>query len=296
MRARAGLLLLAALSGCEAEETGSVVFGATTEIKPSTFERVTARVMVAGKERSSEDFSGGEIAFPLELRVDDVEDQAEVELTLDVYAAGSLLLTRKAATRAIADRVLLYPMTLDVECVGASVPVCAADQTCVDGACASPFADPSTLTDYYPGWAGGNGGDRCEPGGPPEVAVGQGQASYLPLTEGEVAQVEAGPQGGYHIWLAVRAKNLKQSGTITEVVGRVDELGYDVPAFSVVFTMDPDEGGYCKLAGLRFRLDDETHPIETLLGKQLGLTVVMTDSDGDVGTGTKTVTLSPDVI
>jgi hypothetical protein len=60
----------------------------------------------------------------------------------------------------------------------------------------------------------------------------------------------------------------------------------------VVFTFDPDEGGYCKIYGLRFRLDDEAHPIETVLGKELEITVQLTDSDRDVGTGTKTVRLS----
>lgn len=275
---------------------GSVVFGVTSEIKPSLIERLEARVVVSGEERLSKTYQTGDLAFPFELKVEELGDGDPVDLSLDVYSGGQVILNRKASTKAVDGRSLLYVTNLDAECTGATAPSCASDQTCVDGACADPFKDPGSLSDYYAGWAGGNGGDRCEPGGAIEVIVGEGQSGYLPLDDGATAQVEAGPQGGYHIWLAVRVKNLKQSGTVTEVSGRIDELGYDIPPFSVVFTFDPDEGGYCKIYGLRFRLDDETHPIDGLLGKTLDMTVTMTDSDGDVGVGTKRVVLSSDIL
>ncbi len=61
----------------------------------------------------------------------------------------------------------------------------------------------------------------------------------------------------------------------------------------VIFTLDPDEGGFCKLAGLRFRLDGE-RKIEELLGKVVEVEVTVTDPDGDAGTGRRAVTLSQD--
>ena len=76
--------------------------------------------------------------------------------------------------------------------------------------------------------------------------------------DGVVAQVEAGPQGGHHIWVAVRMKGLLQSGSITSVTGHFPELDQDVGPFQVIFTFDQDEGGYCKLYGLRFQLDQTT--------------------------------------
>jgi hypothetical protein len=293
VRLAAGALLTAtaAFAACGGGE-GSVVFGITSEIKPTLIERIDARIEVDGEERLTRSYAPGEISFPFELQVDELETGAAVDLSLDVFAGGQQILNRTASTTVVEDRSLLYVANLDIECTGPSAPACPAEQTCEDGACVDPFRDPSTLADYYAGWAGGGSGDRCEPGGAPEVIVGEGQSAYLPLDDGAEAQVEAGPQGGYHVWIAVRVKNLKQSGTVTEVTGRIAELGYDVPPFSVVFTLDPDEGGYCKIYGLRFRLDDETHPIETLLGKSLDITVTLTDADGDVGVGTKRVTLS----
>lgn len=288
--ASAALFVCAALASCGGE--GSVVFGVTSEIKPSLIERIEARVEVAGEEQLTKTYQGADIGFPFELRVDELTPDDPVDLTLEVFSAGQRILIRRGSTKAVDGRSILYVANLDIDCTGAAAPECPSDQTCIDGVCADPYRDPAKLSDYYKGWSGSAGGDRCEPGGPAEVIVGEGQAAYLPLDDGAVAQVEAGPQGGYHIWIAVRVKNLKQSGTVTEVFGRIPELGYDVPPFSVVFTFDPDEGGYCKIYGLRFRLDDETHPIESVLGKDLELTVQLTDTDGDVGTGMKTVRLS----
>jgi len=56
------------------------------------------------------------------------------------------------------------------------------------------------------------------------------------------------------------------------------------------------EGDYCKLFGLRFRLDDNDHPIESLLGQTLELKLTVSDQDEDVGTAEATVVLSDDVI
>ncbi len=63
----------------------------------------------------------------------------------------------------------------------------------------------------------------------------------------------------------------------------------------MIFTFDQDEGGYCKLYGLRFQLD-QTLPIDTLLGKSLEVQVKVTDKEGDVGIGKRTITLSKQFI
>ena len=128
-------------------------------------------------------------------------------------------------------------------------------------------------------------------GGPTIVTVGEGQSDYLPTMDGDVAQVEAGPQGGHHIWVAIRVKGLLQSGSITSITGHFPELNLDVGPYQVIFTLDQDEGGYCKLYGLRFQLD-QTTPIDQLLGKTLEMQVKVTDKDGDVGVGKRTVVLS----
>jgi hypothetical protein len=79
------------------------------------------------------------------------------------------------------------------------------------------------------------------------------------------------------------------------VTGRVPDLNLDISPLQVIFTFDQDEGGFCKLYGLRFQLD-QTHDIQELLGKALELTVQVSDKDGDVGVGERTVTLSNDIL
>ncbi len=125
--------------------------------------------------------------------------------------------------------------------------------------------------------------------------MGEGQADYLPLMDGDTDQVEAGPQGGHHVWVAVRTKNLRQSGSITSITGHFSDLGIDVGPFNVIFTQEVDEGGYCKIYGLRFQLDQEVD-IDTLLGHPLDITVTVTDTDGAVGTGTRDVVLSQTIL
>lgn len=131
----------------------------------------------------------------------------------------------------------------------------------------------------------------CKPAGPPVVIVGQGQADYLPMSNGEVAQLERGPQGGHHIWVAVRTKNLLPSGSTTSVSGHFPDLGLDVGPYNTQFTMVSDEGGYNKLYGLRFQLDQAVK-IGKLLGHPLDLTVTITDPDATVGVGKLSVVLS----
>ncbi len=88
------------------------------------------------------------------------------------------------------------------------------------GACAAAAVDAKTLPAYSPTWTKVSN-DICKPtgSGPPVVSVGEGQSDYLPTMDGDVAQVEAGPQGGHHVWIAIRMKGLLQSGSITAVTG-----------------------------------------------------------------------------
>ena len=123
------------------------------------------------------------------------------------------------------------------------------------------------------------------------VIVGEGQSDYLPLMDGDTDQVEQGPQGGHHVWVALRAKNLHEEGSITAITGHFPDLGIDVGPFNVIFTQEIDEGGYCKIYGLRFQLDQSV-PIQGLLGHPLDITVTVTDTDDAVGTGKRSVVLS----
>jgi hypothetical protein len=126
--------------------------------------------------------------------------------------------------------------------------------------------------------------------------VGQGQADYLTLTDLQEVRVEAGPQGGHHIWIAIEMKNLLQAGSRTTLTAVAPTTGTMIFPYEVIYTFDPAEGGYCKLYGLRFQLDAGGVDYVPLLGNELDVTATVMDAAGDSGQGTRRVTLSTTVM
>jgi len=297
------LTLLAPGCGSPGPGPGTIVIGLTSELQPGVDIETMHVVMRAGGEVIRDEVApaGGEpLELPVELSFEDLADGTPVEVVIEAFRIGDTtrpLLTRTAATEVVGDKTLLLRVRLEKECV---IPPgeagCPAPETCVAGACSSPRVDPAQLEEYTAGWAIGEP-DVCKPAGAgaPVVLVGEGQADYLPLAELEEVQVEAGPQGGHHIWVAIRMKNLRQSGSITSISGTVPELDLEIAPFNVIFTFDQDEGGYCKLFGLRFQLDGE-RDIQELLGKVVNVKVTVTDREGAVGVGEHAVTLSPTIL
>jgi hypothetical protein len=126
--------------------------------------------------------------------------------------------------------------------------------------------------------------------------VGQGQNDYLPLADLETVQVEQGPQGGHHIWIALRMKNLLRSGSRTVLSAVSPSSGAEVMPFEVIFTFETGDGGYCLLFGLRLQLDAGGVDYVPLLGQELDVTATVTDRSGDTGQGQRRVTLSSSVL
>lgn len=290
-----------------APDTGVIVVGVITNLRVGVDLQSLHVVMKAGGEVVNDETrvagSGTDpLKLPGEFTFPALPGGTPVDVTIDAFRPGddvNPLVSRRATTEVVAGAKLLLRVAVDSRCIaapGSPAPICAAPETCVAGACADEHTDPSVLKPYTPDWAAGSG-DVCKPagGGDPVVIVGEGQADYLPVMDGEVAQVEAGPQGGHHVWVAIRLKNLAQSGSITSVTGHFPDLNIDVGPFDVIFTFDPDEGGYCKLYGLRFQLDQD-NDINTLLGHPLDVHVKVTDPEGDVGEGTRSVVLSQDIL
>lgn len=286
---------------------GTVIVGVTSDLRIGVdIDRVHAVMSVSGKVTAEKDFTTTSATSPLKLPTElafaDLAGGTDVAVQLDAYGVGGgtmPLTSRIASTRIVAGKKLLFRIALDSRCVvapGSSAPTCTAPETCVAGACVASAIDPKTLPAYSPTWTKVSN-DICKPtgSGAPVVSVGEGQADYLPTMDGASAQVEAGPQGGHHVWIAIRMKGLLQSGSITSVTGRFPELNQDVGPFQVIFTFDQDEGNFCKLYGLRFQLD-QTVPIDQLLGKTLDVQVKVTDKEGAVGIGKRTVVLSKELI
>jgi hypothetical protein len=307
------LALLLVVPGCgggpSPSMTGSVFIGLTSELRvPTDIQELHVVMRVNGavvRDETRGTFMGAQqgLSFPTELPFEGLFDGDLVEVELEAFGGEGLrvlLVTRRASTEVVAGRKILLRVRLETECApknGTNLS-CEAPETCVTGACRDAFINPQGLEEYYPTWAE-EGLDACKPagGGDPIVIVGRGQSDYLPMDDLEVAQVEAGPQGGHHIWVAIRMKNLRQSGSITTVSGYVPDLDLELSPFNVIFTFDPDEGGFCKLYGLRYQLDTNGVDVDTVLGHTLKVTVRVTESKGSgIGVGERMVTLSDTVL
>jgi hypothetical protein len=259
--------------------------------------------------------NGSTVGFPQpwEARlIADKDPRAEVDVQVDAF--GSMggpttpLLTRLASTHFIPGREQLARIQLESRCVvypavkrqrgsvpgPLSGPTCAAPSTCIRGVCQSGAMPPSSLETYTPGWPA-NVPDVCKPKnpGPPTVIVGTGQTGFTPLAAGQVLQAEAGPQGGHHIWIATRMKNMRQAGSTTRVSAVQPESGTPIPPSSFAFTFDPDEGGYCKLYGLRYQLDNGGIDYVQFLGKPLDVTTTVVDSLGQTASSTARIQVAP---
>ena len=51
--------------------------------------------------------------------------------------------------------------------------------------------------------------DGEEPDLPPALQIGTGEVQFEPLTAGQRVQLVAGTQGGYHVWLSLRAQGFE---------------------------------------------------------------------------------------
>jgi hypothetical protein len=169
--------------------------------------------------------------------------------------------------------------------------------TCIAGSCQSDAVAPQDLEPYTEGWAA-SVPDVCKPAnaGPPVVQVGTGQSAYVPVSSGQTVQMEQGPQGGHHIWIAVRDENLAQMGSTTTITSVVPTTGLAGPKTAFAFTFAPGEGGFCELYGLRYQLDVGGTDYHLFLGQPLDVTVTVQDGSGSVGTGTAHVMIDPQLL
>lgn len=133
--------------------------------------------------------------------------------------------------------------------------------------------------------------DPCKPDGQEAVVVvGEGSEVYAPLAEGDVMAVEAGPQGGHHVWVALRARGLESRGSLISVTGRAEAISATVGPFATILELHPAEDGWCEVAGVRFQVDQEV-PMEALDGQTMSLTAEVRDEAGAVADDTREVVL-----
>jgi hypothetical protein len=253
----------------------------------------------------------GALPYETHLAPPAAESTAAVSVRVEGYQSATWtrgsgdvpVLVRTAETHFVPGRTALLRIELQGQCLlglpggPPGGPSCAAPQTCIDGSCESDVVPPPELEAYASDWAS-NPPDVCKPpnAGPPVVQVGTGQTDYLPVTSGQTVQLEQGPQGGHHVWIAVRQHNLQQSGSTTTITSVVPTTGLAGPKTSFVFTFDPDEGGFCKLHGLRYQLDVDGTDYHQFLGQPLDVTVTVKDLSGATGTGVAHLNIDPQLL
>jgi hypothetical protein len=290
------------------EPTGTVVVGVTTDLLPGDeIDRLHLTMRVAGDVLRDETLTvgpaKGALQLPTELRFDDLPDGTPVDVALEAIDGVLPFLWRTASTNVVAGRTLLLRTWLQRECIpsyrleaGLYTPTCEAPLTCISAACKDPFVPPSDLEPYAPDWAT-SFVDACKPEGhgPPEITIGQGETGYQPLTDGGPMTFEKGPQGGLHVWVAVRARNLHQQGSVTTISASLPDLGTTFEDVEVGYGYDPvddDDDGSCVLYGLRFVISNQVSTSADLVGEKLVLDVKVADVSGDIASDEKVVTLA----
>jgi hypothetical protein len=288
----------------------SLVVGVQADDFGGLVDAVHITATVDGKPFAEETLKVGAspAALPKELLLTGATG-ARAEITVEAtttQAPGTPVVVRRAAARLVPDAKKLLRMQLESRCVTfgapggslAPAPTCDAPQTCSAGRCVSEDVPFDQLENYDPSWASAPP-DICRPAnhGAPELALGTGQTDFTPLADGQTLQLERGPQGGHHIWIAARMKNLRQSGSRTTLTARVvSDPSITIAPAGYVFTFDRDEGNYCKLWGLRFQLDsgasDLGQTYKQFLGKQLEVTVEVIDSTNARATSTKVIQIA----
>jgi hypothetical protein len=134
--------------------------------------------------------------------------------------------------------------------------------------------------------------DPCKlDGQPPRVVVGEGRTAYAALADGAVMPIEPGPQGGHHVWVALRTQGLGSRGSIISITGQVAEIPASVGPFDTIFQLRPVADGWCEVSGVRFQVDQQL-PVTALDGRVMSLTARVSDKTGDAAADTRNVVLA----
>ena len=139
------------------------------------------------------------------------------------------------------------------------------------------------LCSPFVGCKGAQGG--CEPDDAPTVTIGVGETAYEAHADGDPAVLIAGPQGGYHITLAIEATGFAID---EDLVGDFDgTVGGSLVGQSdpFVFLRCNNQTKTQQAWDLRLVYDDVPTNLD---GQTTEVTVELQDSTGRSGTGTTT--------
>ena len=156
--------------------------------------------------------------------------------------------------------------------------------------------------------AGGPGsGDPNDPDGTgePAVDIGTGEIEFVPLEDGDDLALVEGPQGGYHLFGALRCKGIVAGDpdSLAETTNPTMAFGIDHGLDSLIasapFTQGLDEAPESEDPWTHWMLDREARlniPLgdDVLLdGETVEFSITITDTDGTVVEDTVSVVLFP---
>lgn len=289
------LLIASAISAACHKSDATLVVG--VESQPAVVSRIGKVRYVAkveGKTIVDKEIipKTGQSPFPLEVKLEGTSN-TNADVAVITYAAGpndtilgdTPMLVRRVIAPFVKGAPKLTRVRLEGSCLtntpGFKGPACPSDQTCMSGRCIDPTLIADDLEPYAADWAK-NRPDVCKPknAGAPEITAGTGQTDFVALHGGETLAPEKGPQGGHHLWIAVRQKNLKQQGSTVTLSAEQPGTGLKVPPTSFIFPFESADAGYCKLYGLRLQLDNASVLVQRFLGQPLDVKIVVSDTDG----------------
>jgi len=232
--------------------------------------------------------SGGpELRFPVEVPVAPQRNGAPIDVMLEAFDSdGDTLSVRQASTVARAERKLLLRLRLEDECAlgAADTPACQSDQTCVARHCTDPYIKPEHLPDYDEAWAEPYS-DACCPidAGPAVALLGDGDGAFSALDPGGELYLEAGPQGGHHVWLGLHIENLHEDATMT-LRAYAPDLPYEFLAIPARKEYEPVGQG-CTVWGVRYELRFDSpyagSSASVLVGETVHFEVTVIDEIGN---------------
>lgn len=274
---------------------GGVVIGITSDIEPEYIPLLHITKYVNGALVGDEKLTWP-ITFPLEVPFLDLVAGDEVEVQIEAPNEDPMFglppLTQVARTTVVGGKVLLLRVPVSYSCVF-SVP-CNPSGLCYNGQCLGPQMPPAVLEDYSPDWAKYS---YCKPkvAGAPELLLSAGFTSFVPIDDGQVVDLVAGPQGGHHVWIALRMRNLRQVSMVT-LTGYAPGLHLDVGPlmYNVTFGEDPLLGR-CWANYLTFPVDFAVD-YKQFLGQELQIKAQVSDSDGATAEESAVVNISNTVI
>ncbi|MBS2012501.1 MAG: hypothetical protein JST00_06430 [Deltaproteobacteria bacterium] len=117
------------------------------------------------------------------------------------------------------------------------------------------------------------------------VEVGTGTKDFVALADGDPVDLTYGPQGGFHIWTAVRVKNANVSGVQINLRARLDDGSLVGPPSRTAVSLEVREDGSAIAGGLRNFVENATE----LRGKRVTLSAEVIAADQRHGAGERRV-------